>query len=357
MTNTPAESTSSSSAYLNSITAAQDGKNQSYSPDNSENRHEIYHRNNQLGDDYQAENITEKEVESERCQVHGKKLKYVCWQDQEKICSECVIFGSHKNPKCPDIRPLEALNQAIGSTKGRCKGLIPIIDKFWENAKNLCQEQMKAALSVIQTRFNELRFMLNAKEAEFVFEISSFYDAEIEKLRPQVGEHSFAREFLQGKIDDYEAITLKAKPFELLEEDLEASFNMIQDMVNLNRVAQMEEVFQQIKSSIDLKLSNQRSVLEKVGVWSEDLTSMCQEVDLKLNDRLSSRRELEKYKDNWIYSQTLNGYEKDMMIVDGYNLEILYPFSMQATQNLDVLKDTEEIKSISSLEFKIRGIS
>jgi len=196
---------------------------------------------------------------------------------------------------------------------------------------------------------------LNAKETEFAYEINSFYDKEIEKLRPQVGKHSFAREFLRGKIDDYEAITIKTKPFELLEEDLGTSFGIIQETLNLKGISQMEEVFQHIKASIDLKLSHQLNALEKIGIWSEELTSMCQEADLKLNEKLYSRRELEKYKADWNYSPEINddNYERDI-IIDGDRVVISYPFLRRTTLNLDVLND---IKDISTLEFRIRRIA
>jgi len=82
---------------------------------------------------------------------------------------------------------------------------------------------------------------------------------------------------------------------------------------------------------------------------------MCQEVDLKLNEKLFSRGELEKYKADWNYSPEINGdnYERDI-IIDGDKVVISYPFLRRTTLNLDVLKD---MKEISTLEFRIRGIA
>jgi len=359
MTYPPKESTSSSS-HFHSIPTTKETQNQYYISDESEKGQRLYPCESQTEDrasriDFEAENSSHKGPEPERCKVHNKKLQYVCWQDQEKICSKCVILGPHKESKCPDIRSLDELNQAILPTKRQCEDLIPIIDTFWAKAEALCQEQKKDALNVIQKRFNELRFMLNAKEAEFVSEINSFIDREIQKHRWQVGDYSFVKLFLKERIDDYEAITQKAKPFELLEEELETTFKIIRETLNLNVISQMEEVMKQIKYNIDSKLSTQLNALEKIGMWTEDLNLMCQEIDLKLNEKLYSRQELQKYKERLYYDFELqDNNNKGDVVLDGDKLVISYPFEGEVSRSLNLKK---HMKAISSLEFRIRRVS
>jgi hypothetical protein len=31
------------------------------------------------------------------CHIHQRKLEIICIDDQERICSNCALFGNHKN--------------------------------------------------------------------------------------------------------------------------------------------------------------------------------------------------------------------------------------------------------------------
>lgn len=31
------------------------------------------------------------------CPTHNRKLEIICIDDQERICSNCALFGAHKN--------------------------------------------------------------------------------------------------------------------------------------------------------------------------------------------------------------------------------------------------------------------
>jgi len=46
----------------------------------------------------------------EKCSEHKKDLEFFCFQDNQKVCSKCALFGDHKEH---DIKPLEDLNEEI----------------------------------------------------------------------------------------------------------------------------------------------------------------------------------------------------------------------------------------------------
>jgi len=127
--------------------------------------------------------------------------------------------------------------------------------------------------------------------------------------------------------------------------------------LNLNVISQMEEVMKQIKYNIDSKLSTQLNALETIGMWTEDLTLMCQEIDLKLNEKLYSRQELQKYKERFYYDFELQDNNNERSIVlNGDKLVISYPFKGEVSRSLN-LNLKKDMKAISSLEFRIREIS
>lgn len=36
-------------------------------------------------------------MEEELCKLHQRKLEIICIDDRERICSNCALFGNHKN--------------------------------------------------------------------------------------------------------------------------------------------------------------------------------------------------------------------------------------------------------------------
>jgi len=207
--------------------------------------------------DFSNNIVINTEPEPERCPIHSKKIKYICWTDQQKICNECVALGNHRDPSSHELKPVGLLKEMIDPKVHCLEELLPKIEAFWDKTKKLLEEQKTSTLSMVQSRFNDMRFILNAKEAEFRYEIDSFYHKEMKRLQSHIGEDSFARHFLTEKIVEYQGIMQSPKPFELLEENLSGAFSTIQKGLNLEKLDQMGEILQQMKSSIDSRLGAQ----------------------------------------------------------------------------------------------------
>ena len=306
-----------------------------------------------LSVDSQRERVQDdlhQESDPERCETHKKRLKYICWDHRERICHECVIFGKHRNFEC-SIRHLEELNQLVDPAKTYCEELLPKITAFYEKAEKCYEEQRKSTLETIQKRYSDLRFMLSAKEAEFVYEINSFYDTEIKKFHLQAGENSLARQIICNKIKEYEQITKNPKPVELLEEDFFPTLQLIQCGVDPIKITAVERILQQIKQGIDETLNKQLSALEKVTITrKEDVVWIPEEADLKLDEKLSLRKEFEKYSLSSTVFNPVFSEEKDMKI-EGNSLSISFPLQKNREKNFDILKETEI--NISSLTLNI----
>jgi len=76
------------------------------------------------------------------------------------------------------------------------------------------------------------------------------------------------------------------------------------------------------------------------------------ETDLKLDENLYSREELEKYQENFQSSEPIENTEKDITFdSDASELVILYPFKAKSHENLDAVKYTD---SCSTLKLKVR---
>jgi len=76
------------------------------------------------------------------------------------------------------------------------------------------------------------------------------------------------------------------------------------------------------------------------------------ETDLKLDENLYSREELEKYQENFQSSELIENTEKDITFdSDASEFVILYPFKAKSHENLDAVKYTD---SCSTLKLKVR---
>ena len=61
------------------------------------------------------------------CKIHKRKLEIICIDDRERICSNCALFGAHKNH---DIR-MET--EVLREIEERTECLIEIYDMIESN--------------------------------------------------------------------------------------------------------------------------------------------------------------------------------------------------------------------------------
>jgi len=285
-----------------------------------------------------------------KCEKHLKKLKYVCWKDQEKICAHCAILDKYRDSNHHDIQPLSSLTTAIEPRLKCWEDLLLQVKRCQHDGEIKFEEQRRTTLKAIQSRFHELQFLLKAKETEFISDINSFYDKEIHELRSQIGGRSFLRRIIDQKIQEYQEITRSPEPFKLLEEDFSVIFMMIQDTLYQKSDTKIESMLRRIKEDLESILSRQLFICEKMKTGLLDP----REKDLKLEDNLFFRPELEKYQ-NFLSPKSFiikNDIEK-IIAIQEKKACITYPFHEASLHHISL---TENFEGISSLEFKISHI-
>jgi len=186
-------------------------------------------------------NLVEKSLEFGVCANHKKELQYICVQDNVKVCHECVLFGEHANHK---VKPLSDLKPEMEKKTQKLQEILKATEEYYKNTKTLFEDQRKEALNLVRLRFEDLEFLLKAKEGECLYKINSFYDQEIDKLCLEVGENSRARHIMKEKISEYQQFTKPSNPFDLLEEDFSAVSDLIQETVNLANTDKIEPLLQ-----------------------------------------------------------------------------------------------------------------
>ena len=69
-------------------------------------------------------------LEEEICAEHNRKVEIICIQDRMRICTNCALFGSHKNH---DIR-ME--NEVVNEITLRTELLIQLFQLVQESSEN-----------------------------------------------------------------------------------------------------------------------------------------------------------------------------------------------------------------------------
>jgi len=146
------------------------------------------------------------------------------------------------------------------------------------------------------------------------------------------------------------------KPFELLEENISDVFGIIQKGVNTEKISQIDQMLQGMKQNIDSTLSIQIATLAKIGICPENLNSIREEADLKLDEKLSFRQEIAKYefsgRDSSDPTLDICPTEKNI-IIKGNEVKIIYPFNAFIDKDLDIIQEFRQ--DVSALQFKISG--
>jgi len=286
------------------------------------------------------------------CQHHQKELEFVCVQDKVKICNRCALFGEHKNH---EIKPLSDLEPQMKKKIQEMKRLLQESEEYYKKTDKVYEDQRKAALGTIESRFKELRVILDMKEAEFIYQIILFYDHERGKLNSEIGQHSFVRQMLAKKLSEYEQMMKSTNPLKLLEEDFSAVGNIIQEALCPDRVQKFDKLFNQFQHDTDLMLGTQVIALERLQLKyenEENLKLLTNETNLKLNEKLSSRQELIGYQP--IQAKMVGQEQNDIIHTTEKGekyLQISYPLNISSYEAFNILKGVAE--KVTCLQFKI----
>lgn len=235
-------------------------------------------------------NLVENSLEFGLCQDHRKELQYICIEDKTKVCHECVLFGEHAGH---NVKPLSDLKPPMEKRIQKLEEILRKKEEYHKKTEKLYTDQRNEALDLLRSRFKDSEYMLKVKEAECAYQIYSFYDKEMEKLRGLVGENSKARHTLKAKISEYEQITKQPNPFELLQEDFPVACDMIQEAIQLDKTDEIGPLLNKMNQEIDSFLDSQLSTLQTFRIPDEYFTNI-EEMNIKLEEKLASREELEK---------------------------------------------------------------
>jgi len=282
---------------------------------------------------------------------HRKAQEYVCLTHKEKICSDCMAFEIHSAPR-HKIKPLEFLDRGIDPEIRSMEDLILNIDIFSKNTEKIYEEKRKETLSLIKEKFAEFKFIVKAKEVQLLSEVNCFYDKEIEKMCFQTRENSLVKKVIVHKCFEYLQITRNEKPFELLEEDLSATFKIIEESTNPHKMNQIDKRLDDLKKNIDLILDLQLSALERLTMMTEDLILIRDQIDLRLDEKLSLREELAKYTLPFKNLSDLTAHSclsQSSLTTFGSSVFISYPLIGNINPRID------RRENISVLEFKLSG--
>jgi len=295
---------------------------------------------------YELRKTIEKHLEYGFCEDHQKAFEYVCIQDKVKVCTDCALFGAHNGHQ---IKPLSSFKAEIEKKAQRLEELLQTTKESQKENEKVYEDKRKATIKTIQSRCKELRFVLNAKETEFIYKTNSLYDQAISKLQSETGENSLARQAMTSKLSEYQNIIKSSDPFKLLEEDLSVIWGMIQEASCPNRTNKIEQIFEQIQRDMDSTLSTKVSALEKLDIKQKNFKLIREKTDLKLDERLSSRQEMIEYQ-----AQKLQNPVQNMITdiaIEERQLFVSYPFNESAVKNFDIIQGIQE--EITYLEFEI----
>jgi len=288
----------------------------------------------------------EKSLEFEFCKDHKKELQYICIEDKVKVCIDCALFGSHKKH---DVKPLVEFKSKIEQRVQKLNELLKATKECHEKREILYQDKREKTIKTIQSRFRGLRFLLNAKEAEFMCQINSLYDQEIDRLECDIGENSLARRIMASKIAEYRQITKSSDPFKLLEEDFSEIWRRIQQALCPD---QMDHLLEQINLDIDSTLRVHLSAFDKMRIQQTNFNLTRDAVEIHLHNKLSSRPELREYQP---LTQKLPNFIRssltDITAIGQKTLLISYPFKAVDHKDFDISQEIGE--RITSIYFKI----
>jgi len=268
--------------------------------------------------------------------------------------SQIQVFPPVQHRFSTQNRPRRVFSkEEVASEIKRFEDLLSKIGFFFQKTEKVFREDKKAISKTVRKKFQEFRFLLNAKEGQLLHEINSFYDLEIDELRTQLGGSSRVKHGIARMISEYKQIIQIGRPVELFD-DLSAVYQIIQETVHVERMSKIDERLQEMKQKIDLILDNQSAALKKITVMTEDLALIHQEINLKLNEKFSSNEKLVKYLAHFNNQPNLAldaPCIKSSLNIQGGFLEILYPFDTISNQDLSAFQQSGT--DISVFQFKI----
>ena len=133
---------------------------------------------------YTLRGLIEQSSAFEICRDHQKELQYMCVQDKVKVCHECALFGAHRSH---EIKPLNDFKSEAETKVQKLEEVLQATGEYYKKADEALEKQQRMMLKAVGEKFNELNFLLKAKEKEFIMKINGAFKRERNELNNRFG--------------------------------------------------------------------------------------------------------------------------------------------------------------------------
>jgi len=272
------------------------------------------------------------------CKDHKKELQYFCVKDEVKVCNGCALFGEHRGH---NIKTLSDLKPEIKKKIQQLHEESQKLDNYQADIQKIYEDQRERTHQEIRSKFQDLRFLIDIKEAELQSQIDPFYDKEIDKVCLEIAQ---TRKVIKTKLSEYhQQINQDSHLWDLFQ-DVSARLNIIEEALSPDPelINKTKQYFQKVQADLDSVFSNQLAALEKVD-YSECLHL---ENNLKLDEKLSFiKEEFQPLSPNLVQISSSD------FAVEEEQLNNSNPFDVCVSGNINILGEIGG--NITSLQFKI----
>jgi len=219
------------------------------------------------------------------CQQHGKPFEIICIEDRCRICSNCALFGAHRNH---EIKPEGEVLKEIASRAEHLIDIFQMIQKHEANIgddeeTNNLQDKLKTQhselSSKIQSKFEEYINMIKAQERRLLDDL----DYKFRNIREKVQKARQIPHDLQEMIQKWKhgadeiltVMTEKSEKGELTFELLADKYNARNDIIHIG-----DKLFNELKKAKETSLHNLTNESTKISLnftqgFSKILETLC----------------------------------------------------------------------------------
>jgi len=228
-------------------------------------------------ENYSLKTLIEESNGLETCPEHSRAMEYACMVHKTKICDRCAIFGGHSHQSENGVKLLSDL---IFEVKDKITGLEKIISDAGVLRDNNVKELEKrrfGVLKVIEAKFDEMIFILRAKERQLTLEVNTLFQYEVSNLNTiSENELQIGKE-IEAKISNYKNIAKAADPFSLIDDNI---MNLCTKMENALQGIKLPEVLEDIQGHLDSILQVQINSISKIELAEKKRVILKSEVPM-----------------------------------------------------------------------------
>jgi len=212
--------------------------------------------------------LIEENPQWEVCQLHGERIKLICYTDRCKVCAYCALNGAHREH---DVKHIIDVKPEIDERRKKLEKALDNLDLYYKNMDNLLEEKRGATLKNLDDRFKELMFIVRMKKMELATEINTYFDQEKGRLNYNIGRDCPLRTSLAGRIAVYRDFARSEDPFKIIEEDISSIIASLDyDALKVGLTEAAENVTQMM-NRFDEGLAAKVQAVTELTISTEDL--------------------------------------------------------------------------------------